>query len=234
MASIFETSSTNVHALLFVLCACGASTPTPQNPPLASDVPASSPVVAANAPAKAKVDLGTLTIDGAEVGSPIGALLSRAPYDQPCDVDAIDKKKAVLFFWAAGECRKSPAFPDGTSLVIITPPGAAVARGEQPMTLVAWAGGTYFDDKTNLPVHMGASFAQLQKALGTPTATKKNIELRGGQPPGVALSWGRVHALVVGGKAAVLAMGDLDINAEGELAETLQRLHHHHLRYAKP
>ena len=117
---------------------------------------------------------------------------------------------------------------------MVTPRPSNEARADQPITLVAWAGGTYFDDKTSLPIHIGASSAQREKAFGTPTATKKDIELRGGDPPGRALSWGRVHALVVRDKAVVLAMGDLDINGAGELAETLQRLHHHHLKYTKP
>jgi hypothetical protein len=221
-------------ALLVGLAACGSSAPAPTQPPLVvGSSPAASPVTAPDGP-KGSFDASALTVDGVKLGAPISALLARAPYDQPCDIDPVDKKKSTLYFWAPGECKKAPPFPGGTTLVIVTPRSSNAARAEQPMTLVAWAGGTYFDDKTNLPVHIGASSAQLEKALGTPTATKKDIELRGGQPPGRALSWGRVHALVVGDKAVVLAMGDLDVNGEGELAETLQRLHHHHLKFTKP
>lgn len=84
-----------------------------------------------------------LVFDGVKLGSPIGALLARAPYDTPCDVDPIDKKTATLFFWAGGPCREAPAFPAATTLVIVTPRATDAARGEQPVTLVAWPSGSH-------------------------------------------------------------------------------------------
>ncbi|CAN5925329.1 hypothetical protein BH11MYX4_BH11MYX4_24480 [soil metagenome] len=201
-------------ALLLTACA-----PTPSPP--------SAPVIVATPPAPALATWdGALVFDGVKLGSPIGALLARAPYDTPCDVDPIDKKTATLFFWAGGRCREAPAFPAATTLVILTPRATDAARGEQPVTLVAWAGGTYFDDRTSLPIRIGDAAEHARRLLGAPTATKQSDDSS-------TFSWGSVHALVIADKIAALAMGDLDIKAGGERAETLERLHHHHLRYAK-
>lgn len=219
--------SVSVVASLLVGCGGGSGAPPP-NVVVAPVVVGTGPASPAAAPAV------SLTVDGAKLGDPIGALMKRAPYEQPCDVDAIDHDKATLYFWAAGECRKAPPFPGKTTLVILTPPAARAQRAEQPMVLIAWAGGSYFDDKTGLPVRIGDSPDHLVKTLGAPTATKEHVAVgREKRAGGRLVSWGRVHALVTGDKVVALAVGELDIKAEGELAETLQRLYKHHLRYAE-
>jgi hypothetical protein len=207
-----------VLGILLVACAPAPSTP---NAPVIVATATATPVPTATTPPDAAP-----TFDGAKLGSPIGTLLARAPYEKPCDIDPIDKKKATLFFWAAGPCREAPAFPGGTTVVILTPHSTDAARAEQPVSLVAWAGGTYFDDKTSVPVRIGDTAEHARKLLGAPTATKQG-------EAGTSFSWGNVHALVIADRIVVLAMGDLDIKAEGERAETLDRLHHHHLRYTK-
>lgn len=238
-----------VHVLFFAFApaaggGCGAPAPatgagTPATPVVVAPVqtlasPSASASASATAPlpaSRASEDAG-LIVDGVKLGTPIGVLLARAPYDRPCDVDPVDHKRATLYFWAAGPCRQAPAFPGRTSLVIVTPRGADAPREQQPITLVAWAGGAYFDDKADLPIRIGDTAARALEVLGAPTATKHAIRFKDGQSSEErTLSWGRVHAFASGQAIVALAVGDLDITAEGELAETLERLHRHHQRY---
>jgi hypothetical protein len=161
-------------------------------------------------------------------------LLARAPYDHPCDIDPIEKKTATIFFWAAGPCRDAPGFPNETSLVVVTPRAADTPRDAQPITLVAWAGGVYFDDRTNLPIRIGDTVDHALGVLGGPKATQLHVNLVNGKRTDLHLiSWARVHVYAVDGRIVAIAMGELDIAAKGERAETLVRLYSHHLRYSR-
>jgi hypothetical protein len=180
-----------------------------------------------------------LTVDGVDLGSPVGALLAREAYAHPCDVDPIDHRASSLYFFAAGPCRDAPPFPGETSVILVTTRNASEARGAQPLTLFAWA-GSYFDDRTQLGVRMGDSAARVTQVLGAPNRTSVFMEMKSGVGTrSTTLSWDRVHVLLVDDHVAVLAIGDLGTDVPfdavtmepSERAQTLERLHRAHLRY---
>jgi hypothetical protein len=219
--------------LALPLAACAAP-PAPAIAPLAVP-PASSGAPQAAAPAAASpAPHGPWTVDGVTPGATVGALLAREPYRAPCDVDPIDHKRATLYFWAAGPCREAPPFPGGTSVVVVTARDPNAPPEQQPIEILGWAGGAYYEGKTNLPLHLGDTPERALAALGKPTAIRQTSEIRGGaRVDTIAFSWGSVHAYAVKGAVVAIALGALDLGAEGERAQTLERLYAHHVRYAQ-
>jgi hypothetical protein len=186
-------------------------------------------------PARVEQD-DPLAVDGIHLGAPIGALLARAPYAKPCDVDPIDGRTASLYFWAAGSCREAPPFPSETSVVVLTTRTHGTPPAAESITLIAWAGGPYFDGRTQLGFRMGDTSTRLTEILGSPTATQMTAELKNGVlSKSSAMSWDRVHAYFIDDKVAAVAVGELDASepftTKSERSTTLVRLYQHHLRY---
>jgi hypothetical protein len=197
----------------------------------------SNPSPPSSASPSTRVDLAAITIDGIRLGTPVAEVLAREPYARPCDVDPIDDRRATLYFWAAGPCGKGAPFPGQTSVVIVTPRAPKGApEGQQPVDLLCWAGGSFFEDKTTLPIQIGADAGTARRALGPPTSEEPVTDLaeRGSEEPMpnvVLLSWsGRVHALVRDGSVVALALGSLEGGEERR--KLLVSTYGHHLRFA--
>jgi hypothetical protein len=185
------------------------------------------------------VDLAAIEVDGIRLGTPISAVLARDPYRTPCDVDPIDHRRSTLYFWAAGPCRGGAPFPGKTSVVIITPPAPEGTPDDQgqPIELLCWAGGSFFDGKTTLPIRIGDTAQSARDALGPPTSEQPITDVVRPDadepiPDLVLLSWQhRVHAIARDGRVVALGVGSLEGGDErrGVLVSTYA----HHLRYAR-
>lgn len=95
--------------------------------------------------------------DGLKLGDRFStAVLSRPPYQRPCDDDPVDKKSRRAMVYGGRLCRGS-AFPEATSVVFLLP--YAPAPGEealnQPILVFAFLGGTYFHRRSNFPLRAG-------------------------------------------------------------------------------
>jgi hypothetical protein len=112
-------------------------------------------------PRETKPALFATTFDGLAVGGPFDR--SRAPYDKPCDSDALDGEPNIkVMFYTGKECREHQ-FPDGTSLIVL------VDSANTKISAFAWVGGTYFDTR-NAPLKTGTPVADAVKAWGEPVA----------------------------------------------------------------
>jgi len=101
------------------------------------------------------------TFDGLSVGGTFDR--RRAPYDHPCDSDALDGEPNIkVMFYTGKECRDHQ-FPDGTSVIVL------VDSASNKISALAWVGGTYFDSR-NAPLKTGTPVAEAVKAWGPPAA----------------------------------------------------------------
>lgn len=225
-------------SLLLAVIACTPAAPPSTAPPvvmpaLTSD--ASPPPSASPSP---PTDAAAITVDGIRLGMPVSAVLARASYAGLCDSDPVDHGRATLYFWAAGPCRDATPFPGETSVVIVTPRAPKGAPDDQqPIDLLCWAGGSFFEGKTTLPVQIGDDVGKARRALGPPTSEEPVTDLaeRGSEDPMpnvVLLSWsGRVHALARNSSVVALAVGSLEGGEERH--KVLVSTYGHHLRYLR-
>lgn len=227
-------------ALLLTAVACVPAPPSPSTPGPGSPALTSEPSSrSSTSPSPtSNVDLASITIDGIRLGAPVAEVLARAPYTTPCDVDPIDQRRATLYFWAAGPCHDAGPFPEQTSVVIVTPQAPKGASDqEQPVELVIWAGGSFFDSKTNLPVKIGDDATAARASLGTPTHEEPITDLAqpGADEPMpnvVLLSWSaRVHVLTRDGRVMAIAVGSLEGGEERR--QVVVSTYGHHLRFAR-
>jgi hypothetical protein len=225
-------------SLLLAAIACTPAAPPSSPPPPVMPALASDPAPPSSASPSPRVDLAAITVDGIRLGTPVAEVLAREPYAKPCDIDPIDQSRATLYFWAAGPCRKEAPFPGQTSVVIVTPRAPKGApEGQQPIELLSWTGGSFFEGKTNLPIQIGDDAGAARGALGPPTSEEPVTDLaeRGSEEPmpNVALlSWsGRVHALVRDGRVVALAVGSLEGGEERR--KVLISTYGHHLRFER-
>jgi hypothetical protein len=177
-----------------------------------------------------------VTVDGVRLGEPVRVLLARPDFATPCDVDPIDKRTSRLYFWAgATGCREAPAFPEQTTLVVLTPWSERAAAPEQPIDLVAWFGGHRLDTRTSLQIRIGQREADVNALLGPPArrwaitdvvtpyvAEDRVIPLQ-------AQSHGQVHVLLREGVVVGIAVGRMTGGTERE--RILTSGYAHHLRY---
>ena len=225
-------------ALLLTAVACTPAPPPPSTPGPGSPAPIAEPSSRPSTPPSPKVDLASITVDGIRLGAPIREVLARAPYTTPCDVDPIDQRRATLYFWATGPCHDAAPFPEQTSVVIVTPRAPKGAPDqEQPVELVVWAGGSFFDGKTNLPLKIGDDAAAARASLGPPTHEEPVTDLAqpGADEPMpnvVLLSWSaRVHVLTRDGHVVAVAVGSLEGGEERR--QVVVSTYGHHLRFAR-
>jgi hypothetical protein len=175
-----------------------------------------------------------LTFDTLSLGDPVSAFLDR--FGDACDDDPIDKEKANLWFWAGAEgCKEQKPFPEETTVLVVTP--YSKAAKEQPVELVAWFGGTYFNARSTMKIHIGDSATEVQNKLGEPVflIPHLNVSIPGadGYIPGMRRAdyQGEIHVLYRDEKVVGIAVGKLKGGEERE--STLVRGYEHHLRYVK-
>ncbi len=199
-----------VHRALFlvVLASCKPGPPPVQN---------TTPLMHSTGP----------SFDGFSLADPIGSFISR--FGEPCDIDPIDKERSTLFFWAGEEgCREQKPFPENTTVVVLTP--FSKAERDQPIDLIAWYGGGYFNSRATIPVHVGDAAADVDKQLGEPVNKRVVDDLK---VPGMrqATYKNDVHVLFRDEKVVGIAVGKLRGGTERE--NILAQGYAHHLRYAE-
>lgn len=114
------------------------------------------------APTKRAADY---TFDGFKLGDEYAAkVMSRPPYDQPCDDDPIDKRARRFMVYGALPCRDR-TFPDKTTVMFYLRYSAARPL-QQPIEAFAYLHGSYFDSRTDFPLKSGTTVERAQKALG--------------------------------------------------------------------
>ncbi|MCA9524618.1 MAG: hypothetical protein KC609_26810 [Myxococcales bacterium] len=105
------------------------------------------------AASRPKFKARTLRFDGFKLGDRYTALLRRAPYDQPCDNDPIDKRSRRFMVYGGLSCR-GRSFP-GQTTVMLYLAFSSQNRYDQPIVAFAYLHGHYFDKKTNFPLKPG-------------------------------------------------------------------------------
>ncbi len=91
-------------------------------------------------------------------------VLSRAPYDQPCDNDPIDHRNRRFMVYGALPCRDR-TFPHQTTVMFYLK-YAEEDRYSQPIEAFAYLHGSYFNDKTEFPLKPGESLKKAASVLG--------------------------------------------------------------------
>jgi hypothetical protein len=110
------------------------------------------------------------TFDGFRLGDEYAAkVMSRAPYDQPCDDDPIDKKARRFMVYGALPCRDR-TFPDKTTVMFYLRFSEEKPL-QQPIEAFAWLYGSYFNSRTDFPLKPGTPLARARQAFGKPGAT---------------------------------------------------------------
>lgn len=175
------------------------------------------------------------TFDTFSLGDPVGGFVDR--YGAPCDDDPIDKERSTLFFWAGAEgCKEQTAFPEETTVVVLTP--FHKAWRDQPVDLLAWFGGTYFNNRSSMKIKIGDTAAVAESKLGELVYKKPVDDVRAPDGEGKITGLRQVtyandvHVLYRDDRIVGIAVGKLKGGEERE--STLARGYAHHLEFAKP
>jgi hypothetical protein len=177
----------------------------------AGGAPSSPPPNTQPAPAAAKLPT---TFDGFALGDSFAEVIARAPYDQPCDDDPIEDRRARAMVYGGRSCRGN-AFPGGTSVVFIIDhaDGDDFAR---PIRAFGWM-GPYYDDKVKLPAKYGDP-TSAAAALGKPVASFDLRALHVDQFRGITVL--SDHGTIVG-----FAFGELPPDPERERWRTFDQMY---------
>lgn len=208
-----------------------AMRPDPMAPAPMAPAPMQA-TIASTAPAAAQGGLlqaHEYRFDGLKLGDRFGTtVLPRAPYQQPCDDDPVDKKSRRAMVYGGRPCRGS-AFPEGTSVVFLLP-YAKEPREEalnQPILVFAFLGGTYFHRRSNFPLRAGDP-ASRTALLGPVEATVDfpgyDTTLRAERHPG------DVYALLDGDRVVGGLLGAMPTDPANEQWDVILQMYE---RYAK-
>jgi hypothetical protein len=122
-------------------------------------------VVAAPGGAAPPKRAGDYTFDGFKLGDEYAAkVMRRAPYDQPCDDDPIDKKARRFMVYGALPCRDR-TFPDQTTVMFYLRYSEDKPL-QQPIQAFAYLYGSYFNSRTDFPLKPGTTLDRARQALG--------------------------------------------------------------------
>jgi hypothetical protein len=111
-------------------------------------------------------DASVYTFDGFKLGSFYGStVMSRAPYDNPCDNDPIDNKNRRFMVYGALPCR-GRTFPEGTTVMFFLHYSESEKPEDHPIEAFGWLGGNYFQSRSNFPLHTGEPAIRADKVLG--------------------------------------------------------------------
>ncbi|HEY3353819.1 MAG TPA: hypothetical protein VGQ83_11265 [Polyangia bacterium] len=126
-------------------------------------------LVAAPAGAKPRV-AKDFSFDGFKLGDDYGRkVMTRAPYDAPCDNDPIDHQRRRFMVYGALPCRDR-VFPDQTTVMFYLR-FSKEAPYQQPIEAFAYLYGSYFNAKTDFPLKPGDALAKATKTLGAARGT---------------------------------------------------------------
>lgn len=160
-----------IMASVLILAGCSKVDP-PQTAPATSvaastppPAPASAPPPAATSGTPTATPDGKHVFDGFSLGSDFGAVMARAPYDEPCDNDAIDNSARRMMLYGSKPCRDH-VFPDKTSVIFLLAFADGETKYAQPIQALVWMGGAYFEKRSNFPARTGTTLAEAERALG--------------------------------------------------------------------
>ncbi|MBI3074148.1 MAG: hypothetical protein HYY84_18725 [Deltaproteobacteria bacterium] len=109
------------------------------------------------------------TFDGFKLGDMYQSkVMSREPYNAPCDNDPIDKRSRRFMVYGALPCRDR-TFPEKTTVMFylaMNPEGTP--KYEQPIVAFAWLGGSYFKSRSNFPLVPGDTPSRATEVFGAP------------------------------------------------------------------
>ena len=119
-------------------------------------------IASAGTPPKRAADY---TFDGFRLGDEYAAkVMSRAPYDNPCDDDPIDNNARRFMVYGALPCRDR-TFPDKTSVMFYLRFSEEKPL-QQPILAFAYLYGSYFDSRTDFPLRPGTTLDRARQVLG--------------------------------------------------------------------
>jgi hypothetical protein len=162
------------------------------------------------------------TFDGFKLGDEYAAkVMRRAPYDQPCDDDPIDKRARRFMVYGALPCRDR-TFPDKTTVMFYLR-FAEEKPLQQPIQAFAYLYGSYFDSRTDFPLKPGTSLDQARKALGKAgpsfTIERKRTTLT------VHPFSGDVYVVARGEKAVGFVLGPMPADPQSEQWRGLMQMY---------
>ncbi len=185
--------------LPLVWVALGCSGPSVERnvpaPPI-GDTPPPAPVES-TAPAPKRA----LELDGIALGDRLEGVLARSPYDQPCELDALEGQPRQIVIYDPEPC-EGTSFPDATLLLLFVrrPPSG------RTIETIAWIGGTYFSERSSFPLENGTPKGVLDAALGSPV---RSFPLDGEPTVTVWQHRPELHTFTRDGRAVGLVWGPM-------------------------
>lgn len=174
------------------------------------------PVALAEVSRRAATDY---TFDGFRLGASFrSAVMSKAPYQHPCDADPIEDRGRTIVVYMGQECR-GQTFPDRTTVLFYLRYAADDASLDQPVEAIAWMGGSYFDTRSDFPARIGQPPAQVDRALGPAASTFR----LGGRRRFVTVRAhpGNVYSVVYERRVVAFVVGQMPADHEAESWEGL-------------
>lgn len=135
---------------------------------------ARAPGAPKNAPISKGKAAGEYLLDGIRIGDPIGPVLTRAPYDRPCDIDPVDGRTGWIAVYGGLPCNDR-TFPEGTSVVFLTTPEGTEDEPSGTIEAVAWLRGTWFSTRSDFPLAPGVRLAMVRRHFGRPVRTLRIV-----------------------------------------------------------
>ena len=167
------------------------------------------------------------SFDGIRLGDNYAQVLSRAPYDKPCDDDAVDSGARRFMVYGAVPCRGN-MFPEQTTVAFYLE-FAEQQRFEQPIEAIAWLGGNYFKKRSTFPVGVGIPYAEARAALGADIGSKTIS--RKGDGLTVFEHPNHVYSLVDDGNVVGYVVGPMPGDGQNEQWRGLLEMYQ---RYTRP
>ncbi|MBU1243992.1 hypothetical protein KJ612_12380 [Myxococcota bacterium] len=109
---------------------------------------------------------GPFRWDGFALGDTFDTVMSRAPYDNPCDDDAVDGRARRFMVYGALPCRDR-VFPEDTTVFFFIE--HTEDRAQSLATKIVAFGylhGSYFNTRTTFPLATGEEIGRVRSVLG--------------------------------------------------------------------
>ena len=166
--------------------------------------------------------IGEYTFDGFKLGDNYAEkVMSRAPYDKPCDNDPIDDKARRFMVYGGLPCRDL-TFPNKTTVVFYLR-YSDTDKYAQPIEAFAFLGGDYFSDKTDHFITIGDKADETMTRFGVLIRTfeikRKDLTL------GVHQSAGNVYALFKDNIVVGVVIGPMPKDPENEQWRGLMQMY---------
>ncbi len=119
------------------------------------------------APAASPSAAGQFRWDGFSLGDAFDTVMARAPYDNPCDDDAVDGRARRFMVYGALPCRER-TFPEETTVFFFIEHTEDRAKSFSTGILAfGYLHGTYFNTKTTFPLSTGEKMDRVRATMGT-------------------------------------------------------------------